>query len=181
MFPAQVLLATRAIFTAVGGDGRWHGNKSFARSAWCRETQGGTFIYLTTHVHLYDFLWRAKSPSNSLSSSLVKSSHNQDSMPPPPHPYAPTPPPHPWHTPTVEQCGSRYDFTSRMKKGELVLCFLFLHPPPPPPHHLPTTPPTSHPSLLTETVAHCRDTLSSETHNKKRATIAASLGAAIEM
>lgn len=101
------------------------------------------------------------------------------------HPSAPTPPPpppHPWHTPTVEQCGSRYDFTSRMKKGKLVPCFHFLHPTPSPSCHPPTLPRTSHPSLLTVKLWHTAMTLSLQRLIiKKWAIIEASLGAAIKM
>lgn len=54
------------------------------------------------------------------------------------------------------------------EKGKTGSLFSFSAPHPAPSCHLPTLPPTSHPSHLTETVAHCHDTLSSETHHKKR-------------
>lgn len=170
MFPAQVLLATRAIFTAVGGDGRWHGNKSFAPSAWRRQTEGETIFYLATHVHLYDSLWRAKSPSNSLSSSLVKSSHNQDSLPPPTSfcsntTTTTTPPLAHTHSGTMWEQVWLHIKNEKGKTGSL---FSFSAP-----HPLPLLPPPHPPANLSplpphcETVAHCHDALSSETHHKK--------------
>lgn len=49
MLPAQVLLATRAIFMAVGGDGRRHGKKSLLYQHSKRRAERVTDLYMSGH------------------------------------------------------------------------------------------------------------------------------------